>query len=509
MVNIATIVWSHADSDDDLIAFRSPREISYRQLRETTARIAGAVRATGIEPLDRVLFIAPTISEFPEVYYGLHVSGATVITMNTMSTVAEIDYVLGDSEPKLVIAWHASSEAARIAAQQRGIDFWEVREGSELVGAPSESTPVTTPHEHAPDDTAIILYTSGTTGKPKGAELTASNLVDTAASFLPVLTLDSSSRFGTALPLFHVYGQAVCMNTALSVGASFSLLSPFDPAKMLEMMRRDRLTVLAGVPTMWNAMLHVQGDFTPSDFESLEMATSGGAPIPVEVIRAFTARFGCTILEGYGLTESTGAATFNDINKPQKPGTVGPPLPGSSIEIRRPDGSAADVDETGEVFIIGPTVMKGYWNRPDATAADLDGNALRTGDLGSLDADGYLRIVDRAKDLIIRGGYNVYPREVEEVLYEHPDIVEVAVVGVPDDHYGEEVAAVITLAPGAVPDPDAVKAWAKERLSAYKVPRLYSFVDALPKGATGKILKRAIDRDALVASAPAREPSRG
>lgn len=492
MVNIAADVWAHADVEPGRVAIRSPRTITYRELREANERVAGAVRGAGVRPLDRVLFIAPSIPEFPEIYYGLHAAGATVITMNTMATPAEIGYVLDDAGVSLVIAWHDCAASATTAAGERGLPCWRIEPGFSF-----DAEPLRDVHQHEPDDTALILYTSGTTGRPKGAELTAANLVDTVSSFEPVLNLSKDDRFGTGLPLFHVYGQAVCMNTTLATGASFSLVHPFDPARMLDVMVADRLTSLAGVPTMWNAMLHVEGDYTPEDFSALRMATSGGASLPVEVIRAFSERFACTILEGYGLTESTGAATFNDLNRPQKAGTVGPPLPGTRIEIRDPEGNTLGPGEPGEVFIAGPTVMKGYWNRPDATAADLRDGWLRTGDIGSLDEDGYLSIVDRVKDLIIRGGYNVYPREVEEVLYEHPEIVEVAVVGIPDPHYGEEVAAVAVLSEGATATPETIRAWAKERLSAYKVPHVFAFVDALPKGATGKILKRAIDRDAL------------
>lgn len=493
MVNIVSHVWAHADSDPERVAIRSPRTITFGQLRDVNRRVAGAVRAAGLRPLDRVLFIAPTIPEFPEVYYGLHAAGVTVTTMNVMSTIPEIEYVLEDSGATLVIAWHECADAARQASSQRGIDFWEVGPGLEFDAEPLDQV-----HEHEPDDTAIILYTSGTTGRPKGAELTADNLVSTVDSFVPVLELTPDDRFGTALPLFHVFGQAVCMNTALAIGASFSLLSPFSPEKMLDMVKEDRLTTVSGVPTMWNAMLHAKGDYTAEDFASLRMASSGGASLPVEVIRAFTERFGCTILEGYGLTETTGATTFNDIHREQRTGTTGPTLPGTFVEIRDTEGRVLGPGEVGEVFIKGPTVMKGYWNRPEANSAELVDGWLKSGDLGSVDADGYLTIVDRVKDLVIRGGYNVYPREVEEVLYEHPAIVEVAVVGIPDDHYGEEIAAVIALAPGQEITGEQLRSWAKERLSAYKVPRIYSFVDTLPKGATGKIQKRAIDKDQLL-----------
>ena len=493
MVNIASDVWAHGSQASDRIAVRSSRgDLTYAELRAASAKVAGAIRTAGIAPLDRVVLIAPTIYEFPIVYVGLQAAGVSVITMNTMATVPEIGYVLDDSEASLVIAWHESADAARAAAADRGLDVWVVEEGAQF-----DAEPLDEPHQHAPDATAIILYTSGTTGRPKGVELTVSNLLGAKSAFVPSLQLTPDDRYGTALPLFHVFGQAVVMNTVLLLGASLSLLSPFEPKAMLEMIRRDRLTCLAGVPTMWNAMLHAAGDFGPADFAQLRLATSGGASLPVEVIRAFDERFGCTILEGYGLTESTGAATFNDLGRPAKVGTVGPAVPGSSVEVRDSEGKVVPAETVGDVFIKGPTIMKGYRNRPEATAADLQDGWLKTGDLGRLDADGYLTIVDRAKDLIIRGGYNVYPREVEEVLYEHPDIIEVAVVGVPDSHFGEEVAAVVALAPHSTLTGDELRTWAKVQLSAYKVPRLFQFVESLPKGATGKILKREIDRDAI------------
>jgi long-chain acyl-CoA synthetase len=235
------------------------------------------------------------------------------------------------------------------------------------------------------------------------------------------------------------------------------------------------------------------GEDDATDFASLRLAASGGAAMPAEVMRAFEDRFGCVILEGYGLSETTGAATFNGLGRERKASCVGIALPRCAVEIRGEDGAELPLGDVGEVYIKGPVVMSGYWNRPEATADVLQDGWLRTGDLGTKDADGDIRIVDRKKDLIIRGGYNVYPREVEEVLYEHPDIVEVAVIGVPDEHFGEEVAAVLALRPGATFDAAQFRAWAKERLSAYKVPRLFQVLDALPKGPTGKVLKRALD----------------
>ena len=252
---------------------------------------------------------------------------------------------------------------------------------------------------------------------------------------------------------------------------------------------------------MWNALLHSSAAAGPEQFASLRLAASGGAPLPAEILRAFEERFGCAILEGYGLTETTGGATFNGLRRARKPACTGIALPRCEIEVRGDDGAPVRTGEVDEVYVRGPVVMKGYWNRPDATAEALADGWLRTGDLGTRDGDGDLRIAGRKKDLLIRGGYNVYPREVEEVLYEHPDIVEAAVIGVPDEHYGEEAAALLAPRPLAVLDPAALRAWARQRLSAYKVPHLFVRVDQLPKGPTGKILKRAIDRDAIRAQA--------
>ncbi|MEV0742167.1 long-chain fatty acid--CoA ligase [Streptomyces sp. NPDC050549] len=495
MPNAADAIWRHADERPDAVALRARGRVwTYAELRDHVAAYAGALRAEGVRPGERLLLIAPTGPEFVVVAGAAHTAGAVLITLNTMATASEVGYALDDSGARLVVAWYETAEAARKAAGERGLPFLMLRHDAQV----SEGEPLPEPVERRADDTALLLYTSGTTGRPKGVELSITNLAFTAEAFGQQLTLTPADRFATALPLFHVFGQAVCLNGTLTAGASISLLSPFEPNAMLRMVRDDQVTLIAGVPTMWNAMLHADGDFGPDDFADLRLAGSGGASLPGEVIREFQKRFGCTILEGYGLTESTGAGAFNSPYHGPRTGSVGPALPGTGIEVRDPAGEVLPPGEVGEVYLTGPHIMKGYWNRPEATAADLPDGRLRTGDLGRLDEDGFLYIVDRLKDLVIRGGYNVYPREVEEVLYGHPDIVEAAVIGVPHPHYGEEVAAVVTLRPGAALTAEDLRAWAKERLSAYKVPHLVQFVDALPKGSTGKILKRALDWDALV-----------
>jgi long-chain acyl-CoA synthetase len=366
--------------------------------------------------------------------------------------------------------------------------------------------PVAQPHDRSPDETAVILYTSGTTGAPKGAQITEGNLRACAEVFVEVLELSDEDRFGTALPLFHIFGQAVVLGSALLAGAGVSLQARFDPAALIDLVRGDGVTILAGVPTMYSAMVGAAPDAGPADFASLRLAASGGASLPGEIIRRFEARFDCAILEGYGLTESTGAATFNGLHRERKVGSVGIALPGTEVRIARKEGPEPAVGEIGEVLVRGPMVMKGYWNRPEATAQTLREGWLHTGDLGRQDADGDVEIVDRLKEMIVRGGYNVYPREIEEVLYTHPDIAEAAVIGVPDEHFGEEVGAAIVPRPGAALESEQIRRWAKERLSAYKVPRLFAFVEELPKGATGKVLKREIVLDPARAEAASPSP---
>ena len=497
MSNAAQAAWDHGTAEPDRIALHGAgTPWTYGLLRERAAAVAARLRAAGVGPGDRVLLVAPSVPEFAGAYYGIHAAGAVAVTANTMSTRPELEYVGTDAGVSLVLSWHEVTPAPEDAATALGVPFWSLSD--DLAGLDADA-PLDAPVAREDLDDAVILYTSGTTGRPKGARLTHGNLIACAEIFAEVLEVAPDDRMGTALPLFHVFGQAVIMGTALRAGASLSVLARFDPVALLDLLRRDRLTMMSGVPTMWNALLHAPaGETDMEDFATLRLAASGGAAMPAEVMNAFEERFGCVILEGYGLSETTGAATFNGLHRERKPSCVGIALPRCAVEIRDDHGAEVPTGEVGEVHIKGPVVMRGYWNRPEATAEVLsDDGWLKTGDLGTADADGDIRIVDRVKDLIIRGGYNVYPREVEEVLYEHPDVVEVAVVGVPDEHFGEEVAAVLALRPGAAFDGEAFRGWAKERLSAYKVPRLFQVVETLPKGPTGKILKRAIDAEGI------------
>jgi long-chain acyl-CoA synthetase len=493
MSNTAEIIWAHADHRPGHVALRGDTGApwTYADLRHRIGTVAARLGADGIEPGDRVLLIAPSVPEFAAAYYGIHALGAIAVTANTMAPAPELEYIARDAGVRAVLSWHATTPGPAAAARALDVPLRSLH--PDLADLPTV-TEAGAPRRTTDEDTATLIYTSGTTGRPKGAQLTHGNLIACGAGFARVFEITGDDRSGTGLPLFHVFGQACVMATTLQASGSLSLLSRFDPERMLAMIGRDRLTFVSGVPTMWNAMLRAAGtDLDPAGFASLRMASSGGASLPGEVLRAFEKRFGCEIREGYGLTETTGAATYQPLGRPIKPGSVGRALPGFGIAVRGPDGDDLPADEVGEIFVRGPAVMKGYWNRPEATADALRDGWLRTGDLGALDADGDLRIAGRAKELIIHGGYNVYPLEVEEVLYQHPDIVEAAVVGVPDEHFGEQVAAALTVRPGAHLDPAAVRDWVKQQLSAYKAPRLFAIVDELPKGPSGKILKRALD----------------
>jgi long-chain acyl-CoA synthetase len=415
-------------------------------------------------------------------------AGGVAVTVNPMCTAAELAHVVDDAGCAAVLVWAETADAARVVAHERGVPV-RLLDATVLQPRPGQAPVVS----RSPDDLAVLLYTSGTTGRPKGAELTHGSVAAAIGCVVERLGLGEGERIGTALPLFHVYGQIVVMGAAFACGATLSLLRPFDPAAMLRLAVADRLTVLAGVPTMWIDLLHADTEVARADLGGLRIALSGGAPLPAETVRALHERFGATLLEGYGLSEATGVATLCAPGERRRQGSVGRALTGVEIVVIDDDGLFVPAGTIGEITLRGPVLMRGYRGRPEASAEALQDGRLRTGDLGRLDEDGYLWVVGRRKDLVIRGGYNVYPREIEDLLHEHPDVREAAVVGVPDERLGEEVAAVVAPRAGAVLDPAALRQWLAERLAGYKVPRIYRIVDRLPTGSTGKVLKRAID----------------
>jgi long-chain acyl-CoA synthetase len=472
--------------------------LTYGQLDAACARAAGLLRGKGMQPGDRVGVMLPNVPYFPIIYYGILRAGGTVVPMNVLLKEREVAFYLSDPGAKLLFAWHDFADAALTGAREAAAECVLVKPG-EFDALLGQAEPATDVVDVAGGDTAVILYTSGTTGKPKGAELTHDSLYTNAAITADTLgnTTPDDVVLG-ALPLFHSFGQTCSMNATMYAGGRLTMLPRFDPAKALEVMQRDGVTIFMGVPTMYTALLNYP-DRASYDTSRLRQCTSGGAAIPVEVLKGFEDAFGCSVLEGYGLSETSPVASFNHPDRDHKPGSIGTPIKDVEMKVADDDGTEVPPGEVGQIFIRGHNVMKGYWNRPEATAEVMKDGWFATGDMARVDEEGYYFIVDRKKDMIIRGGYNVYPREIEEVIYEHPAIREAAVIGVPHAELGEEVAAVVVAKEGQSLDVDELRGFVKERVANYKYPRHIWVTDELPKGPTGKILKREIRPDQLQA----------
>jgi long-chain acyl-CoA synthetase len=491
--NLARILTETAERNGDRTAFKlDDIELSYSMLDEGSARVAGLLKSKGLEPGDRIGLMMPNVPYFPAIYFGILCAGGVVVPMNVLLKGREVAFYLEDPGAKLLFAWADFAEAAEAGAEKAGTEVILVRPG-DFEKLLAEQEPDRGMADGSADDTAVILYTSGTTGKPKGAELTHANLYRNSAGVSQKLgEMSEDDVLLGALPLFHSFGQTCTMNSAVSVGATVTMLPRFDPDKALDIIARDKVTIFQGVPTMYNAMLHSKS-CDSADCSTLRLCMSGGAAMPAELMREFEEKFGCMILEGYGLSETSPVASFNHPDRERKPGSIGTPIEGVEMQVWDDDGNELPQGEVGEIVIRGHNIMKGYWNREEANKEAITAEGwFHTGDMAKVDEDGYLFIVDRKKDLIIRGGYNVYPREIEEVLYEHPAVQEAAVVGVPHDELGEEVGAAVVLKEGESLDADELKSYVKEQVAAYKYPRKIWFVDELPKGPTGKILKREI-----------------
>jgi long-chain acyl-CoA synthetase len=467
-------------------------ELTYAQLDGASAHVVGLLRDHGLEAGDRVGIMLPNVPYFPVCYYGVLRAGGVVVPMNVLLKRREVAFYLKDSGAKLLFAWDGFAEDAEAGAAEAGAECLLVKQGEfeHQVGA---AEPITEIAPAGDKDTVVILYTSGTTGRPKGAELTHENLRRNAEAVRGLFGLGSDAVTLGALPLFHSFGQTCGLNATVGGGGLLTLIPRFDPGMALEIIQRDRVNVFQGVPTMYGAMLHHPGR-ADYDTSSLEICVSGGSAMPVELMRGFEEAFGCKILEGYGLSESSPVASFNHPDRERKPGSIGTPIEGVEMNVVDEDGGEVAQGDVGEIVIRGHNIMKGYWNRPEATEETVRDGWLHSGDIGKIDADGYFFIVDRKKDMIIRGGYNVYPREIEEVLYEHPAVREAAVLAIPHDEYGEEVGAAVALKDGAEVSAEELRDFVKEQMAAYKYPRQIWFVDDLPKGPTGKILKREIER---------------
>lgn len=491
--NLADNLVATARSLGDRPAIRlDSNTIVYSELHRAAAAVAGDLQARGIRAGDRVGIVVPNVPAFPILFYGVLMAGAIAVPMNPLLKSREVRYYLEDSAMSVVYGTRGVGAVVSEAANDVGIPALLVDDlgpsEAELLGHPIEK-----PVLRGPDDTAVLLYTSGTTGHPKGAELTHANMSTNASTTVDTLIQTSPDDVILGcLPLFHVFGLTCGLNAAVKSGALLTLIPRFDPAQALRVLERDAVTVLEGVPTMYSAILDSpQAD--AADLSTLRCCIVGGAPMPVEVLRAFEQKFGCAVFEGYGLSETAPIACFNRPAMPRKAGTIGTPVRGCELRLVDDQGNPVDdVDVPGEIEIKGENVMRGYWGKPAATAEAVVDGWFRTGDIATRDGDGYYSIVDRKKDVIIRGGYNVYPREVEEVLYEHPSVAEAAVVGISDKYLGEQVGAAVALKRGARVEPAELVDFVRNRLADYKYPRRIWFVASLPKGPTGKILRRSV-----------------
>jgi long-chain acyl-CoA synthetase len=438
------------------------------------ARVAASVlRSRGVEPGDRVALMLPNGPAFIAAALGALRLGAIIVPLNLLLAPPEVEARREASSPRAFLEHEDDLEAEPL---------------DEIV-------------ERDDSDPAVILFTSGTSGKPKGAILTHGSLHAAARNAADALALGPDDVMLGAAPFSHVLGLSTGMTSTLMSGAAIAIVRRFEPEQTLALMTETGTTILLGVPTMCIALCHAARSV--ERLPPVRIAHVGGAAVPAEVARDFERTFGGEVYEGYGLTELSGIGTTYVQGQERKVGSVGLPLGDTELRIVSLDGEPLPAGEVGEAQFRGPSVIPGYWEDPQATAEAIEPDGwLATGDLGYLDADGYLFLVDRKKDLILRGGYSVYPREVEEALYEHPDVLEAAVIGLPDETLGEEVAAVVVARPGTAPSAAELQAWAKQRVAAYKYPRRVIFVDELPKGPTGKILKREIDTDALLGNSP-------
>lgn len=492
MPNLAEFLVQTAGRQPERPALRlGTTSISYARLDEDSARVAALLCAAGVRPGDRVALMLPNVPEFVSLYYGILRAGGIVVPMNPLLKEREVAYHLNDSGAVLLFEWHQAPGEGAQGATAAGVRHMAV-EPAAFAEKLAQHEPDGGVATVADEDVAVLLYTSGTTGRPKGAALTHANLrhnIETVGVHL--MGMNPKDVVVGCLPFFHVFGQTCTMNASIRSGALLVLVPRFDPQAVLDTFAREGVTIFEGVPTMFAGLLQHPGA-KDTDVSALRMCVSGGASLPVEILHAFERDFGCPVLEGYGLSETSPAVTFCRPDRPRKAGSIGTPI--RDVEVRLLDDKEQDVgpDEVGELVVRGPNVMKGYWNRPDETAEAVPDGWLRTGDLARRDSDGYLYIVDRKKDLIIRGGYNVYPREIEEVLHEHPAVALAAVLGVPDERLGEEVAAAIVLRPGAQATAQELQEFVKERVAAYKYPRKVWLTDVLPTGPSGKILKREI-----------------
>ncbi len=515
MANLSAFLEDSAANYPERIAVvLGDTRLNYAQVNGAANQVANLLVAKGIEPGDKVALSCPNLPYFSIVYYGILKAGATVVPLNVLLKGREVAYHLDDSDAKAIFAFEGTPELPIGQAAWDGFnatdsctEFFIITadptgespiEGATTFGkAVGAQSPEFKTVETDDDDTAVILYTSGTTGQPKGAELRHRNMASNALKGEALFHADKDrpDTYLCVLPLFHSFGQTVIQNSAFAYGGTVVMLPRFEAPAALALMLKESVTFFAGVPTMYWGLLSALDENVDVKAlaDNLRIAAAGGSALPVEIHRQFKDRFKVTIAEGYGLSETSPVASFLPYGAEARPGSIGKPIPG--VEMKLIDDDWNDVTEIGgigEIAIKGDNIMKGYYKRPEATTEAIHGDWFRSGDLAKMDEDGYYFIVDRSKDMIIRGGYNVYPREIEEVLLTHEAVSLVAVIGVPHESHGEEIKAVVIKNEGDATTEEELIAWGKEQMANYKYPRLMEFRDELPMTSTGKILKREL-----------------
>ena len=506
--NIAYLLAEAASSSGAKAALAIPSSepadmqvVSYAQLASAASQVQRHLEALGVERGDRVALSMPNVALMPALYYGIVAAGAICVPLNPLLSGAELEYHLRDSGAKVLFAFagtRLASEASSTVLVKNGSVRCEIftgGEGSPVAPFDAPAETVLEPVPVAASDAAIILYTSGTTGKPKGATLTHANILSNARSCVSVFGFTAEDVIFGGLPLFHAFGQTVSMNAAFAASATVALLPRFTPDGALNLIERAGVSVLAAVPSMYvslAAALEAEPERARSLRGRIRFGISGGSPLPAPVHAAWKTLIECPVYEGYGLSETSPVVSFNQAEFGMVLGSVGRVLPGVQVQVRCPQGSECAPGVSGQLWVRGENVMAGYWNNPAATAEVFGGEWFATGDVARVDEQGNIFIVDRIKDMVLRNGYSVYPREIEDVLYTHEHVQSVAVLGVPDERVGEEVVAVVMPRPGA--DEGVLhaelNALARTRLAAYKYPRRYVMVESMPLGPTGKILKR-------------------
>ncbi|GMW02063.1 MAG: long-chain-fatty-acid--CoA ligase [Candidatus Hydrogenedentota bacterium] len=517
MLNLATVLETSAAEfpDKTAVVFRDFR-FSYQQINEMANQVANGLKSIGIRKGDKVALSCPNLPYFPIVTYGVLKAGAVLVPLNVLLRPREIAYHLSDSDAVAYICFEGTEQLPLAQAGYAGFKDAEncdhffiiptvpfgpspidgVKTLGDLMGdQPSTCDLVQT----RPDDTAVIIYTSGTTGWPKGAELSHSNLLINTRITRELVNASCDDNVLVVLPLFHSFGHTCLMHVGVMAGATLVLLPRFEPASVLQAMQDENITMFSAVPTMFWDLLNYE-EAGKYDLEkiarNLRICSSGAAALPVEVMRQFEEKFNVPILEGYGLSETSPVASFNQMSRPRKPGSIGFPIWGVEMAIVDDNMRFLPAGEKGEIVIRGHNVMKGYYKRDEANEEAFKGGWFHTGDVGTMDDDGYFYIVDRIKDMIIRGGFNVYPRELEEVLLTHPEISLAAVIGIPHEEYGEEAKAYVILKPGSKLTGEDIVAWSKKEMAAYKYPRIVEICESLPLGPTGKILKLELKKKA-------------